>query len=140
MSLVNTDHLETLGESATNNIKRYSYDKPAPEVLETFPNPITYENVIDISIPEWTALCPKTGQPDFATIAIRYTPNKRCVESKSLKLYMMSYRNHGEFHESVVQRICDDLVNLLHPKFLSVKGEFAPRGGISIVPTAEYFE
>ena len=137
--------LETLGMSAVTN---YSYDKPAPELLEKFPNPFDIPAVnpnevvgtLDIVIPEFTSLCPKTGQPDFATIVIKYRPRKYCVESKSLKLYLGSFRNHGEFHESCINRICNDLVDLLKPYWMTVEGQFTPRGGIPFWPTAEYKE
>jgi 7-cyano-7-deazaguanine reductase len=83
-------------------------------------------------------LCPKTGQPDFARITINYIADKLMVESKSLKLYLFGFRNHGDFHEDCIQTICDDLVNLLKPKFLEVIGEFTPRGGICIYPYCSY--
>lgn len=85
---------------------------------------------------EFTSLCPKTGQPDFAKIFINYVADKKMVESKSLKLYLFSFRNHGDFHEDCVQTICDDLVQILKPKYLEVIGEFTPRGGIAIFPFA----
>ena len=84
--------------------------------------------------PEFTTLCPKTGQPDFATLTIRYVPDERLVESKSLKLYLFGFRNHGDFHEDVVNIVHDDLRRLLKPKYIEVFGKFAPRGGISIDP------
>ena len=85
---------------------------------------------------EFTSLCPKTGQPDFAKIFINYVADKKMVESKSLKLYLVSFRNHGDFHEDCIQTICDDLNRLMQPKFIEVIGEFTPRGGISIFPYA----
>jgi len=99
--------------------------------LETFPNPNParpYE--IAMECPEFTCLCPKTGQPDFATISLRYVPAERCVELKSLKLYLWSYRNEGAFHEAVTNRICDDLVAALAPRWIEVTGDFMVRGGI----------
>jgi len=93
---------------------------------------------IHIECPEFTCLCPLTGQPDFAKIVIDYCPDKLCVESKSLKLYLGSFRMFGEFHEAGVNRICNDLVKLLGPHWLTVRGEFTPRGGIPFWPTAEY--
>ncbi|HVI74219.1 MAG TPA: preQ(1) synthase [Anaeromyxobacteraceae bacterium] len=99
--------------------------------LETFPNPNParpYE--IAMECPEFTCLCPKTGQPDFATIRLRYVPAERCVELKSLKLYLWSYRNEGAFHEAVTNRICDDLVAALAPRWIEVTGDFMVRGGI----------
>lgn len=100
--------------------------------LETFPNPNPdrdYE--IRIRAPEFTCLCPKTGQPDFATISIRYVADRLCVELKALKLYLHSFRNQGTFHEAVTNRILEDLVRALAPRFMEVTGEFSVRGGIS---------
>jgi 7-cyano-7-deazaguanine reductase len=93
---------------------------------------------ITFDCPEFTAICPITGQPDFGHIAIQYVPDKRCVESKSLKLYLFSYRNHGAFHEEVVNRILDDLVKKIKPRQAEVTGTFNPRGGISITVSAAY--
>lgn len=107
--------------------------------LDTFPNPRPgrdYE--IRFECAEFTCLCPKTGQPDFATIRIRYTPNALCVELKSLKLYLWSFRDEGAFHEDVTNRILDDLVKLLAPKRLVVEGDFAVRGGIHTVVEARH--
>ncbi|HUF16736.1 MAG TPA: preQ(1) synthase [Thermoanaerobaculia bacterium] len=100
-------------------------------VLETFPNPNPgrdYE--ISFEAPEFTCLCPMTGQPDFATIRIRYVPDAKCVELKSLKLYLWSYRNEGAFHEAVTNRIADDLIEALDPRYVMVEGDFYVRGGI----------
>ena len=88
--------------------------------------------------PEFTALCPKTGQPDFATIRISYVPGRLCVELKSLKLYLWSFRNEGAFHEAVTNRICDDLAAALEPRWLEVQGDFRVRGGIHTVVTASH--
>ena len=99
--------------------------------FETFPNPRPGRNfLIAIDCPEFTCVCPKTGQPDFATIKIRYVPAKRCVELKSLKLYLWSFRAVGTFHEAVTQRIRDDLVAALAPKWLRIEGDFNVRGGL----------
>ena len=87
---------------------------------------------------EFTSLCPKTGQPDFAKVFVNYIADKKMVESKSLKLYLFSFRNHGDFHEDCIQTICDDLVKLMKPKYIEVIGEFTPRGGIAIYPFASY--
>jgi 7-cyano-7-deazaguanine reductase len=107
--------------------------------LETFPNPNPERDYeIRFECPEFTCLCPKTGQPDFATIRIRYTPDRRCVELKSLKLYLWSFRDQGHFHEAVTNRICDDLVALLAPRALSVEGDFLVRGGIHTVVVVEH--
>ena len=109
--------------------------------LETFPNPNParpYE--IAMECPEFTCLCPMTGQPDFATIKLRYVPDARCVELKSLKLYLWSYRNEGAFHEAVTNKICDDLVAALSPRFLEVTGDFTVRGGIHTAVTVRHGE
>jgi 7-cyano-7-deazaguanine reductase len=116
----------------------YRYDNPTPQTLETFPNPNPgVDFVIRLIATEFTSLCPITGQPDYGSLIIDYIPDARCVESKSLKLYLVSYRNHGSFHESCVNTIADDLANLLAPKFLRVFGDFNPRGGIAIKPMVE---
>ena len=107
--------------------------------LETFPNPRPgrdYE--ISFECPEFTCVCPRTGQPDFATIRIRYVPDALCVELKSLKLYLWSFRDEGHFHEAVTNRILDDLVGLLQPREMSVVGDFNVRGGIHTVVTATH--
>src|SRR5688500_12228545 len=109
------------------------------KILERFPNPEPardYEIVFDC--PEFTCLCPLTGQPDFAKIEIRYVPDRFCVESKSLKSYLWSFRNEGAFHEKVTNAICDDLVAALGPRRLSVVGDFNVRGGIRTVVTASH--
>ena len=112
-------------------------DNYAPQVLETFPNKHTEnEYLVTFNCPEFTTLCPKTGQPDFGKIIINYIPRERMVESKSLKLYLFSFRNHGDFHEDCVNIIMKDLVKLMDPKYLEVVGVFMPRGGISIYPFA----
>lgn len=93
---------------------------------------------VKFNCPEFTSLCPITGQPDFATITISYVPDERLVESKSLKLYLFSFRNHGDFHEDVINIIMKDLVKLLEPKYIEVWGKFLPRGGLSIDPYCNY--
>ena len=111
----------------------------APEVLETFQNKHPERDYwVEFRCPEFTALCPITGQPDFAEIRILYIPDERMVESKSLKLYLFSYRNHGSFHEDCVNMILNDLRELMDPKYIEVIGLFRPRGGISIYPYANY--
>lgn len=108
-----------------------------PSVLESFPNKNPKSEAWTTFIcTEFTSLCPKTNQPDFAKIFINYVADKTMVESKSLKLYLFSFRNHGDFHEDCIQKICNDLTKLMKPKFLEVIGEFTPRGGISIFPYA----
>ena len=111
----------------------------APEVLETF----TYKHQehdywVTFDCPEFTTLCPITGQPDFATIRIDYIPDSKMVESKSLKHYLFSFRNHGAFHEDCVNVIMKDLIRLMDPKYIEVTGIFTPRGGISIYPYTNY--
>lgn len=111
----------------------------APEVLEAFQNRHEANDYfVRLNCPEFTSLCPVTGQPDFAEIRIAYVPEKFLVESKSLKLYLFSFRNFGEFHEDCVNRIMKDLIALLQPKYIEVLGLFSPRGGISIHPFASY--
>ncbi len=110
-----------------------------PDVLETFENQHQDNDYwVRFNCPEFTALCPVTGQPDFAEIRICYIPDKRMVESKSLKLYLFSFRNHGGFHEDCVNVIMKDLIRLMDPKYIEVTGLFVPRGGISIYPYANY--
>lgn len=114
-------------------------DDYAPELLETFENKHPDQDYfVKFNCPEFTSLCPITGQPDFATITISYIPSIRMVESKSLKLYLFSFRNHGDFHEDCVNIIMKDLIRLLEPKYIEVWGKFTPRGGISIDPYCNY--
>ena len=111
----------------------------APQVLETFQNKHPENDYwVQFNCPEFTSLCPITGQPDFAEIRIQYLPAERMVESKSLKLYLFSFRNHGDFHEDCVNIIMKDLIRLMDPKYIEVTGSFTPRGGISIYPYANY--
>lgn len=111
----------------------------SPEILETFVNKHPgREYLVTFICPEFTSLCPKTGQPDFAKIIINYIPRERMVESKSLKLYLFSFRNHGDFHEDCVNIILNDLKELMNPLYIEVKGIFTPRGGISIYPFANW--
>ena len=111
----------------------------APQMLESFVNKHPEnEYVVTFDCPEFTSLCPMTGQPDFGHIIIRYIPNIQMVESKSLKLYLFSFRNHGDFHEDCVNIIMKDLVRLMDPRYIEVMGLFVPRGGISIYPYANY--
>jgi 7-cyano-7-deazaguanine reductase len=107
--------------------------------LETFPNPSPERDYeIRFSCPEFTCLCPRTGQPDFATFTITYVPDRTCVELKSLKLYLWSFRDEGHFHEAVTNRILDELVRVTRPRRMSVEGDFNVRGGIHTVVRAEY--
>ena len=111
----------------------------APQVLETFTNKHPENDYrVHFECPEFTSLCPITGQPDFAAIHITYIPAEKMVESKSLKLYLFSFRNHGAFHEDCVNIIMKDLIALMDPKYIEVTGIFTPRGGISIYPYANY--
>lgn len=122
----------SLGSSHTDYPTTYS-----PNILEAFPNKNPQSDAWTTFIcTEFTSLCPKTNQPDFAKIFVNYIADKKMVESKSMKLYLFSFRNHGDFHEDCIQKICDDLTKLLNPKYLEVIGEFTPRGGISIYPFA----
>ncbi len=128
-----TENLKALGRS-TDYLTTY-----APEVLETFLNQHCENDYwVRFNCPEFTSLCPITGQPDFAEIRISYVPDKKMVESKSLKLYLFSFRNHGDFHEDCVNIIMKDLIRLMEPKYIEVLGLFVPRGGISIYPFANY--
>ena len=138
-------NLVALGNSAVNK-ELYQQAGANKELLEAFPNPYHVQNrnkvggVVKIDAPEFSSLCPLTGQPDFARIVIEYEPAELCVESKSLKLYLGSFRSQGEFHESCVNRMCNDLVDLLHPVWIKVTGEFTPRGGIAFWPTASWMK
>ena len=126
--------LTLLGNQKTDYI--YEYD---PNILEAFDNRhVDNDYFIKFNCPEFTSLCPITGQPDFAEIRISYIPDVRMVESKSLKLYLFSFRNHGDFHEDCVNIIMKDLIKLMDPKYIEVTGLFTPRGGISIYPYANY--
>lgn len=110
-----------------------------PSLLECFENkhPLN-DYLVTFHCPEFTSLCPKTGQPDFARIEISYIPDRLMVESKSLKLYLFSFRNHGDFHEDCVNIIMRDLRELMHPRYIEVRGIFTPRGGIAIHPFANW--
>jgi len=126
--------LTLLGKSQTKFPQTY-----APEVLETFINKNPENDYfVKFNCPEFTSLCPITGQPDFATITISYVPDQKMVESKSLKLYLFSFRNRGDFHEDCVNIIMKDLIALMDPKYIEVWGKFLPRGGISIDPYCNY--
>lgn len=114
-------------------------DDYAPEVLEAFDNKHQERDYwVTFNCPEFTSLCPITGQPDFATIHISYIPDVKMVESKALKLYLFSFRNHGAFHEDCVNIIMNDLIKLMDPRYIEVVGIFTPRGGISIYPYTNY--
>lgn len=126
-----TKELTLLGSANTEYPNQYD-----PAVLEKFENQFPNNRyVVEIECPEFTSMCPKTGQPDFAEITIKYIPDTHLVESKSLKLYLFSFRNKGEFHEDCINTIAHDLFNLMQPHWIEVRGDFYPRGGISINPT-----
>jgi 7-cyano-7-deazaguanine reductase len=112
---------------------------PAAGLLETFSNPDAARNYsIRIRIPEFTCLCPKTGQPDFAVLLLEYVPDQRCIELKSLKQYIWAYRNQGAYHEAVTNRILDDLVTALAPRFMRLTARFNVRGGLFTTVVAEH--
>lgn len=126
--------ISLLGNQGTKY--EFSYN---PEILEVFENKHPDNDYfVKFNCPEFTSLCPITGQPDFATIYISYIPNIKMVESKSLKLYLFSFRNHGDFHEDCMNIIMKDLIKLMDPKYIEVWGKFTPRGGISIDPYCNY--
>ena len=130
------------GKAYTKNLKALGGKAQAPSrpsraVLEAFPNPSPgMEYTVQFDCPEVTSLCPVTGQPDFGRLTLEYTPDKLCLESKSLKLYLMGFRNEGAFWEELVNRIADDLYAVLKPRRLTLTGYMAPRGGIGITVTA----
>ncbi|MBB5335645.1 preQ(1) synthase [Pectinatus brassicae] len=129
-----TDSITLLGQK---NVQ-YGYEY-TPAILETFVNKHPQRDYwVKFNCPEFTSLCPITGQPDFATIYISYIPDELMVESKSLKLYLVSFRNHGDFHEDVINIIMDDLIKLMNPRYIEIWGKFLPRGGISIDPYVNY--
>ena len=133
MKARNTEGLQALGRKSDINCE---YN---PAVLETFTNLHPDNDYwVRFNCPEFTTLCPITGQPDFAEIRISYIPDVKMVESKSLKLYLFGFRNHGDFHEDCVNTIMKDLIALMDPKYIEVTGIFTPRGGISIWPYANY--
>ena len=128
------ENLTKLGSAKTT----YSMDYD-PSVLESFNNKHPQNDYfVKFNCPEFTSLCPITGQPDFANIIISYVPDQKLEESKSLKLYLFSFRNHGDFHEDVVNIIMKDLIQLMDPKYIEVWGKFLPRGGLSIDPYCNY--
>ena len=136
--MTNSENRQDEGLHALGKKTEYRQDY-APEVLETFENKHqTNDYWVQFNCPEFTTLCPITGQPDFGEIIIKYIPDVRMVESKSLKLYLFSFRNHGAFHEDCVNIIMKDLVKLMDPRYIEVTGIFKPRGGISIFPFANY--
>ncbi|WP_243543993.1 preQ(1) synthase [Pseudodesulfovibrio tunisiensis] len=132
-----TVHLKTLGKGGQTE---YRLEGPDAAILETFPNNHPGRPyVVSIEFPEYTSLCPMTGQPDFGTIIMEYVPNERVVESKSFKLYMFAYRNHKSFMETLANNMLDDFVEALDPLWCRVKGLFAPRGATRLHVFAEHF-
>lgn len=133
----NEEEIKNLTQLGNQNV--VYKDQYAKEVLETFINKHQENDYfVKFNCPEFTSLCPITGQPDFATIYISYVPYIYMVESKSLKLYLFSFRNHGDFHEDCINIIMKDLIQLMDPKYIEVWGKFTPRGGISIDPYCNY--
>lgn len=128
-----TDQLTLLGDQDT----KYHYDNPDANMFELFDTEHQGElYLIPFECSEFTSLCPKTGQPDFAKIQIIYAPRKKCIESKSLKLYLFAYRNHGAFHEDCINKMANDIKSAIDPLWLRVWGNFTVRGGIAIKPLA----
>src|SRR5438034_8317657 len=126
-------------QSPPGEVRVNSVEVPQAEQLETFPNQYPGRDyTIEIVCPEFTSLCPKTGQPDFGTITFTYTPGERCVELKSLKLYLQRFRNEGVFYEHLVNRLLDDFVTACQPRRCRVTGAFTPRGGITTTVTCIY--
>lgn len=129
------DHLKNLGSKETE----YAYESPNSSMLETFPNQFDHRGYeVTFRTEEFTSLCPKTGQPDFADISINYIPDKECIETKSLKLYLFSFRNHRSFMETITNKILEDLVKVCSPHRMEVVCDFKTRGGIEVTVTAEY--
>lgn len=135
-----TDNISTLSQLGSGSTI-YEYEGKNTSILETFENKFPNRLYLDIfEFNEFTSLCPKTGQPDFAKIKIIYVPDKLCIESKSLKLYFFSFRNEGAFMETIVNMILDDIVVTCRPHYAQVIGDFNARGGIVIKPIVEYFK
>ena len=131
------NELTLLGKSSTH----YELNSPSYKILETFPNKYPYRDyIITHTTKEFTSLCPKTGQPDFAQITITYVANLVCVESKSLKLYLFSYRGEGSFMETICNRILEDLITVCNPKKMRIEAKFAPRGGVETIIVAEFVQ
>jgi len=137
MTKDDTSGLKHLGSGRTS----YAFEEPSAAILEAFPNQYPDRDYqIRFEHPEFTSLCPKTGQPDFATIEISYIPDRLCIETKSLKLYFTAFRNHGSFMETITNKILDDLVAVCKPRQMQVVALFNPRGGTSLTVTAEYLK
>ncbi len=130
-----TKNLHALGSKNTT----YNFDDPASEQLESFDYESKGPQAVGFITSEFTSLCPKTNQPDFANIEIVYVPRAKGIESKSLKLYLFRYRNHGSFHEDCISKILNDIVKAINPYFIKVVGDFTSRGGIAIKPVSVYY-
>ena len=130
-----TKNLTTLGSKQTV----YEFDEPNSDQLETFAYDSKSPQAVGFLTSEFTSLCPMTSQPDFANIEIVYVPREKGIESKSLKLYLFRYRNHGAFHEDCISKILNDIVEKIEPYFIKVVGDFTPRGGIAIKPVSVYY-
>lgn len=128
-------NLKSLGNKKTD----YKLDNPSKEILETFENKSPENNyVVRFVTSEVSSLCPQTKQPDFAKFTIEYIPDKKCIESKSLKLYFFAFRNYGSFAETITNKVLEDLVSVCSPRWMKVVGAFAPRGGISLDVVVEF--
>lgn len=129
-----TSSLTKLGNHRT----QYAYDSPDKALLETFPNKFPHRDYLtEFLFQEFTSLCPKTGQPDFATVSIQYIPDEKCIETKSLKLYFLSFRQHGSFMETIINTILEDCAAVCAPRWMQVTGNFNARGGTLIKVVAE---
>src|SRR5205807_3625653 len=127
-----TSHQHSAPAQSTAEMREPAMPENAREILETFDNQFpSRDYVIEIVCPEFTSVCPKTGQPDFGTLTISYTPDQKCIELKSLKLYLQQFRNEGIFYEHATNRILDDLVAVLSPRSMTLVAAFTPRGGIT---------
>ncbi len=131
----NTDNLKKLGSKET----KYQYENPSSDMLEIFENQFPHRKYnIEFIFKEFTSLCPKTKQPDFATIKINYVPFKKCIETKSLKMYFLAFRNQGAFMETITNQILNDLIKIAAPRKMRIEAKFKTRGGIVINVTASY--
>ena len=132
---------DTEGLTKLGSREPFRFDSPDASILEAFPNRYPDRDyVITFEHPEFTSLCPMTGQPDFGVIRVRYVPGERCVESKSFKLYMGAFRNEGSFMESLTNKIADDLIGVLRPRRMTVEGVFNVRGGTAITVRVEHVD
>jgi 7-cyano-7-deazaguanine reductase len=131
----NTKKLSQLGSQDT----KYNYSEPSSEILETFENQFPHRDyVVEYVFKEFSSLCPKTGQPDTAEIIVRYIPDEKCIETKSLKLYFLAFRQHGAFMETITNTILEDCVKACNPRKMTIESSFAPRGGTYINVNVEY--